>query len=59
MEITDSKIVSLRGAVSAAQEEFDLAVTFHELWKPAAFDKGLHDRMGVSYATNAFHVVRA
>jgi hypothetical protein len=58
MNIDDPKIASLRAAVSAAQEEFDLAVTFHELWKPAAFDKELHERMGVSYATNAFHVVR-
>src|ERR1700722_16986769 len=58
MNIDDPKIASLRAAVSAAQEEFDLAVTFHELWKPASFDKDLHERMGVSYATNAFHVVR-
>ena len=35
-----------------------MAVTFHEVWKPSAYDKGLHNRMGVSYATNAFHVVR-
>jgi hypothetical protein len=59
MNVKNPKIVSLRAAVSAAQDEFDLAVTFHELWKPAAFNKGLHERMGVSYATNAFHVVRA
>jgi hypothetical protein len=59
MDTKDPKIVSLRGAVSAAQEEFDLVVTFHELWKPAAFDKSLHERMGVSYATHGFHVVRA
>jgi AbiU2 len=58
MDINDPKIALLRTAVSAAQQEFDLAVTFHELWKPAAFDKTLHERMGVSYATNAFHVVR-
>jgi hypothetical protein len=31
MNIDDPKIASLRAAVSAAQEEFDLAVTFHEL----------------------------
>jgi hypothetical protein len=58
MDINDPRISFLRSAVRAAQEEFDLAVTFHELWKPAAFDKTLHERMGVSYATNAFHVVR-
>lgn len=58
MDINDPRIALLRTAVSAAQEEFNLAVTLHELWKPAAFDKTLHERMGVSYATNAFHVVR-
>ncbi len=50
---------SLEHAVRAVQHEFDMAITFHELWKPAAYDKDLHSRMGKSYATNAFHVVRA
>jgi len=35
-----------------------MAVTFHEAWKPAAFDDSLHRRMGASYATNTFFVVR-
>lgn len=43
--------------MKAAQDEFDLAVVFHEVWKPAAYDKDLHKRMGVSYATNAFRVI--
>jgi hypothetical protein len=59
MEIHDEKIASLREKVSAAHQEFDMAVTFHEVWKPAAFDEDLHKRMGASYATNAFFVVRA
>ena len=58
MAISDPKIVELRAKVKAAQQEFDMAVTFHELWKPAAYDENLHKRMGVSYATNAFHVMR-
>jgi hypothetical protein len=58
MKIDDQKIVSLREKVNAAHQEFDMAVTFHEVWKPAAFDGGLHKRMGASYATNAFFVVR-
>jgi hypothetical protein len=33
-------------------------VIFHEVWKPAAYDEDLHKRMGVSFATNAFDVVR-
>lgn len=58
MKITDQKIVSLRKKVDAAHQEFDMAVTFHEVWKPAAFDSDLHRRMGTSYAANAFFVVR-
>lgn len=58
MKITDPKIVLLRTHVKAAQQEFDLAVTFHETWKPTAYDGDLHRRMGNSYATNTFNVVR-
>jgi len=49
---------ALRTEIMAAQQEFDMAVKFHEMWKPAAYDDDLRQRMGVSYATNAFHVVR-
>lgn len=58
MEIDDPKIVALRAQVTAAQQEFDMAVAFHEVWKPTAYDKSLHCRMGRSYATQAFLVVR-
>lgn len=58
MNITDPKIVALRANVKAAQQEFDLAVTFHETWKPTAYDHDLHRRIGNSYATNTFNVVR-
>jgi len=51
------EIVSLRAHVKAATEEFDLAVVCHEVWKPTAYDKALHQRMGVSCATNAFRVI--
>lgn len=53
-----SKIASLRKQVEAAQQEFDMALTFHETWKPAAYDKDLHKRMGDSFATQTFLVVR-
>ena len=46
MEIDDPKIVALRKKVTAAQQEFDMAVTFHEVWKPAAYDQELHRRLG-------------
>jgi len=58
MNVNDPEIIRLRETVAAAREEFDLAVIFHETWKPAAYDEDLHKRMGVSFATNAFHVVR-
>lgn len=58
MDIKDPVIVRLRDQVKAAQDVFDMAVTLHEVWKPAANDKELHDRLGKSYATQAFNVVR-
>lgn len=35
-----------------------MAVTFHEVWKLAAYDTDLHARMGTSYATQAFLITR-
>ena len=58
MATTDPKILALRQKVEAAQQEFDMAVTFHEVWKPAAYDTDLHARMGTSYATQAFLITR-
>jgi hypothetical protein len=58
MEIDDPKIVALRGMVTAAQQEFDMATTFHEIWKPAAYDQDLHRRLGKSLASQAFLVMR-
>ena len=58
MEIDDPEIVALREKVTAAQQEFDMAVTFHEVWKPATYDQDLHSRMGKSYASQAFLVTR-
>jgi hypothetical protein len=58
MKIDDPKIAALREKVTAAQQEFDMAVTFHEVWKPAAYDQDLHSRLGKSYASQAFLVTR-
>lgn len=55
-----SRIIALlRSEVKAAQEELNLAISFHEAWKPAAFDADLHARMGESFATNTFLIVRS
>lgn len=58
MKTDDPKITKLQAKVTAAQQEFDLAVAFHEIWKPTAYDQHLHGRLGVSYATQAFRVIR-
>jgi AbiU2 len=58
MKTDDPKITKLQAKVTAAQQEFDLAVAFHEIWKPTAYDRDLHGRLGVSYATQAFRVIR-
>jgi hypothetical protein len=58
MTIADPRIAPLREAVKAAQQEFDMAVMFHETWKPTAYDDDLHRRMGTSYATHTFKVLR-
>ena len=58
LDIADPEITKLKKMVTAAQEEFDMAVTYHEVWKPAAYDKDLHSRMGESYASRAFLVLR-
>lgn len=58
MNINDPVIIHLRAQVKTAQDVFDMAVTLHEVWKPAANDKDLHQRLGKSYATQAFNVVR-
>jgi AbiU2 len=51
-------IVTLKAAVTAASEEFDMAVAFHALWKPATYDAQLHERMGRSYASQGLLVIR-
>ena len=58
MKTDDPKITKLQEKVSAARQEFDLAVAFHEIWKPTAYDQDLHGRLGVSYATQALRVIR-
>lgn len=58
MKIDDPKIAKLKEKVKAAQQEVDMAVAFHELWKPTACDEDLHKRLRTSYATQGFLVVR-
>lgn len=51
MNVQDPSIRALEAMVTAMTEEFDLATSFHEVWKTAVADSDLHKRMGKSYAT--------
>lgn len=55
---TNAQIGRLIQKAEAAEQEIMMAVMFHETWKPAAYDVDLHRRMGTSYATNSFSIVR-
>jgi len=55
----EQEIQTLRRCVKAADEEFHIALAFHEAWKPTAYDKALQDRIGQSYAANTFRVIAA
>ena len=35
-----------------------MAMAFTRAWKPAAYDRDLHQRLGTSYAANTFNVIR-
>jgi hypothetical protein len=54
----DDEWLQMKDAVNAAQDEIVMAVMFHETWKPTAYDEDLHKRMGHSFATHSFQIVR-
>ncbi|ANB71930.1 hypothetical protein AYM40_05740 [Paraburkholderia phytofirmans OLGA172] len=58
MSDEDPKITALKEKVKAAEQEIGMAVMFHETWKPTAYEEELHKRMGESFATQAFLIVR-
>lgn len=51
-------IANLREKLHATREVFDAATSFHEAWKPAAYDPTLHSQIGRSYAANTFRTIR-
>jgi hypothetical protein len=51
-------IANLREKLLAAREVFDAATSFHEAWKPTAYDPTLHSKIGRSYAANTFRTIR-
>lgn len=54
----DDEFEQMKDAVEAAQDEIVMAVRFHETWKPTAYDEDLHSRMGKSFATHSFLIIR-
>jgi hypothetical protein len=56
--LKDQSLSKLQKRVRAAQDESDAAVHFHEAWRPIVYDAELRKRMGTSYATNTFNLIR-
>ena len=58
MDDIQHDIERLKEMVELARQEIDLAVMFHETWRPSAYDADLHERIGESYAGNSFLIIR-
>jgi len=54
----ERRLEAANAAVEAAQAEALLAVQFHETWRPTVADADLRKRMGHSFATHTFHIIR-
>ncbi|PQP04566.1 hypothetical protein C5615_38930 [Burkholderia cepacia] len=54
----EEKLRRAKVAVEAARDEALLAVQFHETWRPTVADTNLLKRMGNSFATHSFHIIR-
>lgn len=55
---TQDDILRVKNIVDTARQEVELAVMFHETWRPTAYDADLHSRIGTSYAAHAFQIIR-
>jgi hypothetical protein len=58
MDHTQQQIERLSSMVDTARQEIELAIMFHETWRPAAYDAELKGRIGTSYAAHAFQIIR-
>lgn len=54
----EAQLKKMKAMIAAAEDEIVMAAMFHETWRPAAYDKDLHKRMGHSFATHSFQIVR-
>lgn len=55
---SDKNIELMKKVLRAVENNIDMATAFHEVWKPTAYDEDLLARMNVSYATQAFLVIK-
>lgn len=58
MDDIQKKLEELKAAVNTAKQEVELAVMFHETWRPTAYDTDLHVRLGKSFASHSFLIIR-
>lgn len=56
--VPENQLASLKAKVDAVLQEIDLAIAFHETWRPMVEDTNLHQRIGTSFAANSFSVIR-
>ncbi len=55
----EERLNKLKASVKAAEDEAATAVMLHETWKPTAYDEDLFERMGESFATHSFQIIRS
>jgi len=53
-----NQMAVLKGKVAAFRDEVESLIAFHEAWRPMVADAALRQRMGDSYATHTFEVIR-
>ncbi|WP_146075503.1 hypothetical protein [Achromobacter xylosoxidans] len=58
MDDIQREIERMQKLVDVIRQEIELAVMFHETWRPSACDTDLHMRIGASYAGHAFLIIR-
>lgn len=54
----ERRISLLKEAVQAVHEEIHQASDYYEAWRPTVHDAEVGERMGTSYATNTYEVIR-
>lgn len=58
MDDTQQQIERLSSMIDTIRQEIELAIMFHETWRPAAYDTELQDRIGTSFAAHSFQIIR-